>query len=47
MVGKYFDVKVLVYRCESESVLDEKEIDKAWYVAADTASGAVTDLWID
>jgi hypothetical protein len=47
MVGKYFDVKVLVYRCETESVLDAKEIDKAWHVTADTASGAVSDLWVD
>jgi hypothetical protein len=47
MIGKYYDLKVLVYRCETESILDEKEIDKAWYVTADTASGAVTDLWVD
>ena len=47
MAGKYFDVKVLVYQCETESVLDETEIDKAWHVTADTASGAVTDLWVD
>lgn len=47
MVGKYYDVKVLVYRCGTESVLDEQELDKAWHVAAVTASGAVTDLWVD
>ena len=47
MIGKYFDVKVIVYRHETETVLDAKEIDKAWYVKETTASGAVTDLWID
>ena len=46
MMDKYFDVKIILYEYEIETVLDEKEIDKAWYVRETLVSGTVTGYWV-
>ena len=47
MAGKYFDVKFVLYDTETESVLDEKEIDRAWFVKEIVVLGTIYGCWIE
>ena len=47
MCGKNFDVKFILYDLETEAVLDEKVIDKAWNVRETIAVGAIVEYWVD
>lgn len=47
MVGKYFDVKFIIYDAETERVLDEKEIDRAWFVKEIVVLGTIYGCWIE
>lgn len=47
MVEKYFDVKFLLYEAETERLLDEKYVDKAWYVKEVTILGTIAGYWIE
>lgn len=46
MMDKYFDVKIILYEYDTETALDEKQIDKAWYVKETLVSGTVTGYWV-
>ncbi|MCW3991359.1 MAG: hypothetical protein NWE79_01510 [Candidatus Bathyarchaeota archaeon] len=47
MMGKHFDVKFILYDHETETILDEKEIDRAWYVKETVVDGTITGFWIE
>ena len=47
MVGKYFDVKFILYDAETERVLVEKEIDRAWFVKEIVVLGIIYGCWIE
>ena len=47
MAGKYFDVKFILYDAETETALDEKEIDRAWYVKEIVVLGSIYGFWIE
>jgi hypothetical protein len=47
MAGKYFDVKFILYEAETETALDEKEIDRAWYVKEIVVLGSIDVFWIE
>jgi hypothetical protein len=47
MAGKYFDVKFILYEAETETALDEKEIDRAWYVKEIVVLGTIYGFWIE
>jgi hypothetical protein len=47
MMGEYFDVKFILYDHETENLLDQKEIDKAWHVKETIVTGAITSFWIE
>jgi hypothetical protein len=47
MAGKYFDVKFILYETETETALDEKEIDRAWYVKEIVVLGSIDLFWIE
>jgi len=47
MMGKYFDVMFILYDHESETVLDEKIIEKALYVKEKLVSGTLINFWIE
>jgi len=46
MADKYFDVKFILYDSE-ENVLDDKMIEKAWYVKEKVIQGVIYEFWID
>lgn len=46
-MGKYFDVKFILYDYETEGLLDQKEIDKAWHVKETIVTGTITGFWIE
>ena len=47
MVGKYFDVKFILYQWDTEIVLDDKVIAEAFYVKEVVVSGDVTGYWVE
>ncbi len=47
MMGKYFDVKLVLLEYETERVLDQKEIDKAWHVKETIITGTIIGFWIE
>lgn len=47
MVRKYFDVKFILYDAETEMILDEKEIDRAWFVKEIVVLGTIHGYWIE
>ena len=47
MAGTYFDVKFILYEAETETALDEKEIDRAWYVKERVVLGSIYGFWIE
>lgn len=47
MMGKHFDVKLLLYEAEKERLLDEKEMLKAWYVKETIITGSIAEYWIE
>jgi hypothetical protein len=47
MARKYFDVKFILYEAETETALDEKEIDRAWYVKEIVVLGTIYGFWIE
>jgi hypothetical protein len=47
MMGKYFDVKFILYQCDTEIILDEKVIPEAFYVKEVVVSGDVTGYWVE
>ena len=47
MAGKYIDVKFILYDAETERVLDEKEIDRAWFVKEIVVLGTIYGCWIE
>lgn len=47
MVGKYFDVKFVLYDAETEMVLDEKVIEWAWLVKEKAVQGIIAGYWIE
>lgn len=47
MAGKYFDVKFILYDAETERALDEKVIDKAWFVKEIVILGLIDGFWIE
>ena len=47
MVGKYFDVKFVLYQAETERVLDIEEVSEAWIVEAYEVLGTLYGYWIE
>ena len=47
MTGKYFDVKFILYDAETERVLDDHEIDRAWFVKEIVVLGTIYGCWIE
>ena len=47
MMGKHFDVKFVLLEYETERILDQKEIDKAWHVKETIITGTITGFWIE
>jgi hypothetical protein len=47
MMGKHFDVKFVLLEYETERVLDQKEIDKAWHVKETIITGTIIGFWIE
>lgn len=47
MMGKFFDVKFVLYDAETETVLDEKIIEKAWYVSEVIVTGSIVSFWVE
>jgi hypothetical protein len=47
MMGKYFDVKFVLYQWDTERVLEEKVIAEAFYVQEVVVSGDVTGYWVE
>ncbi len=47
MMGKFFDVKFVLYDAEAETVLDEKIIERAWYVSEVIVSGSIINFWVE
>lgn len=47
MMGKFFDAKFVLHDAETMNVLDEKVLDKAWYVSEFIVSGSIVSFWIE
>lgn len=47
MMGQFFDAKFVLRDAESMNVLDEKVLDKAWYVSEYIVSGSIVNFWIE
>jgi hypothetical protein len=47
MKGKHYDVKFILYDHETETLLDQEELDKAFYVRTTMISGAIYECWIE
>lgn len=47
MVGKYYDVRFVLYDAETEEPLDQKLIPEAWCVQASLALGTIAECWIE
>lgn len=47
MMGKYFDVKFILYQWDTERVLEDKMIAEAFYVKEVVVSGDVTGYWVE
>jgi hypothetical protein len=47
MKGKHFDVKFILYDHETETLLDQEELDKAFYVRTTIINGAIHECWIE
>jgi hypothetical protein len=47
MMGKFFDAKFVLYDAETMNVLDEKVLDKAWYVSEYIVTGSIINFWVD
>ena len=45
--GKYFDVKFILYDAETKRVLDEIEIDRAWFVKEIVVLGTIYGCGIE
>jgi len=47
MMGQFFDAKFVLCDAETMNVLDEKVLDKAWYVSEYIVSGSIINFWVD
>ena len=47
MMGRFFDVKFVLYDAEADAVLDEKIIERAWYVSEVIVSGNIVSFWVE
>lgn len=47
MMGRHFDVRFALYEHGTETLLDEKEIDRAWHVKETMVDGSIIDFWIE
>jgi len=47
MMGRFFDVKFVLYDAEADAVLDEKIIERAWYVSEVIVSGIIVSFWVE
>lgn len=47
MMGKYFDVKIVLYEAGTENALDDDVLDKAWYVNEVIILGTIVEFWIE
>lgn len=47
MMGKYFDVKFILYECDTETVLDEEVIAEAFYVTEVVVNGTLAGYWVE
>jgi len=47
MMGQFFDAKFVLKDAETMNVLDEKVLDKAWYVSEYIVSGSIISFWIE
>jgi hypothetical protein len=47
MKGKHYDVKFILYDHETKTLLDQEELDKAFYVRTTMISGAIHECWIE
>lgn len=46
MVGKYFDVKFMLYEYESGQLLDERTVEMAFYVEEPIVAGSIIESWV-
>ena len=47
MAGVYFDLLLVLYDAGTERVLDEKVMERAWYVNENVPEGTIYDLWVE
>jgi hypothetical protein len=47
MMGKYFDVKFILYECDADPVLDDDVIAEAFYVNEVLVDGSFTGCWVE
>ena len=47
MAGTYFDLLLVLYDAGTERVLDEKVMERAWYVNENVPEGTIYDLWVE
>lgn len=47
MAGMYFDLLLVLYDAGTERVLDEKVMERAWYVNENVPEGTIYDLWVE
>lgn len=47
MMGRFFDVKFVLYDAEADAVLDEKINERAWYVSEVIVSGSIVGFWVE
>ena len=47
MKGKYFDAKFILYDKETENVLDQKELNKGFYVKSAVITGSIYGFWLE
>ena len=47
MKGKYFDAKFILYDKETENILDQKELNKAFYVKSAIITGNIYSFWLE
>ena len=47
MVGTYFDLLLVLYDAGTERVLDDKVMERAWFVNENVPEGTIHELWVE
>jgi hypothetical protein len=47
MAGMYFDLLLVLYDAGSERVLDERVMERAWFVNENVPEGTIHELWVE